>query len=298
MEEFEREGMIDTIRCRRDGEPIQYIAPGAERRWRARDLVDIHWKLTGIETPSESYNRIMSCIIGHANPNTGRCQLKRKLIAAETGYSIETVKRVIKWWVSKKFLVVESAGIGRSNAYHPQWELFELHYIAIAEDINAQKEAWRHEAALQRHGGVIKGTHTWVIKGTHEGVITVTHMNLKVEPQRRNLIQNGRTHLRRVTPHLLKAKKEKKKRATKGSPSWRPLPLLRLRGRRRRNALKLTCSAYRAPNMTRCLNGCHTPARCMTRRLPPSSMRRTRGCCSCWMLTARRRRHEERRKTP
>jgi hypothetical protein len=140
------EGEFDpelTALSRSSEEQTQYVAPGAEQKWRARDLVDIHWKLFAIECPT-SFNRIMSCIIGHANPSTGRCQLKRKLIAAETGYSIETVKRAIKWWVSKKFLVVESTGVGRSNAYHPQWELFELHWIAAADDIEAQKEAWRH----------------------------------------------------------------------------------------------------------------------------------------------------------
>ena len=97
MEDHVRIAMIDSMQCRRE-EPTQYTAPGTEQKWRARDLIDIHWNLTGIQTPSASYNRVMSCLIGHANPTTGRCQLKQKLIAAETGYSVETVKRVIKWW--------------------------------------------------------------------------------------------------------------------------------------------------------------------------------------------------------
>src|SRR5262245_15314350 len=48
-----------------------FVAPGADQKWRARNLVDIYWVLTGIKTPSESYNRILSCIIDHANPENG-----------------------------------------------------------------------------------------------------------------------------------------------------------------------------------------------------------------------------------
>jgi hypothetical protein len=48
----------------------EFVAPGAEQKWRARNLVDIHWALTAIKTPSESYNRVLSCIIDHANPIT------------------------------------------------------------------------------------------------------------------------------------------------------------------------------------------------------------------------------------
>jgi hypothetical protein len=171
MDDWDRETMVLGIQSMRDVPITEYTAPGAEQKWRARDLVDIHWKLVGEDPPSESYNRIMSCIIGHANPSTGRCQLKRKLIAAETAYSIDTVKRAIKWWVSRNFLVVESTGIGRSNAYHPQWKLFELHYIAVAEAITAQKEAWRH-VTLQSdavHQGAPRAVHQGAPGGVHHG---------------------------------------------------------------------------------------------------------------------------------
>src|SRR5262245_36118913 len=30
-----------------------FVAPGADQKWRARNLVDIYWVLTGIKTPSE-----------------------------------------------------------------------------------------------------------------------------------------------------------------------------------------------------------------------------------------------------
>lgn len=158
MEDHERDAMIDSMRCRRE-EPTEYTAPGVAQRWRARDLVDIHWKLTGIEIPSESYNRRMSCIIGHANPDTGRCQVKQKLLATETGYSVDTVKRAVRWWGAEGFLKKQDMGRARSNAYHPQWDLFEILWIAIAKDIEEQKTVWRG----------IKGNHAEGIKGHHDG---------------------------------------------------------------------------------------------------------------------------------
>jgi hypothetical protein len=162
MEGWERETMILGIQSMRAAPLTKFTAPGSEKKWRARDLVDIHWKLTGIETPSESYNRILSCLIGHANPQTGRCQVKQRLIAGETGYSVETVKRAVKWWESQGFLIKQGMGRAKSNAYHPQWDLFELMWVAIQENIKAQKEAWLD--ILE----VTKGTHAGVIKGTHD----------------------------------------------------------------------------------------------------------------------------------
>ena len=52
---YDHEGNIDveaTIEERRFyGNPVRYIAPGADKKWRARDLLDIHWKLMGIKCP-------------------------------------------------------------------------------------------------------------------------------------------------------------------------------------------------------------------------------------------------------
>ena len=178
MEEYEREGMIDSLRCRRD-EPVEYVAPGAEQRWRARDLVDIHWELVGVPTPSPSYNRIMSCIIGHANPTTGRCQVKQRLIAAETGYCVKTVRRAVDWWVAHGFLIEQDMGLAKSRAYHPQWNLFEMHWIAIAEDIKALKESWRGNSTEPPMD--IKGS----IDGGHQGVHRDGHHAVQYESQRR-----------------------------------------------------------------------------------------------------------------
>jgi hypothetical protein len=134
---------------------VVYVAPKDDQKWRARDLIDIHWGLTKIETPSPSYNRIMSCIIGHANPKDGVCYVRQKLIAIETGYSRDTVKRAVKWWKAQGFLETESRGLAHALAYHPQWDLLEMHWIAASEDIQAQKQAWRVEV----HQGAPREVH-------------------------------------------------------------------------------------------------------------------------------------------
>src|SRR5262245_4481415 len=155
-------------------QPTQYQAPGADQKWRARNLVDIYWVLTGIKTPSESYNRILSCIIDHANPKNGICYPRQSTIAIETGYSIETVKRAIRWWIKQSFLKTESRGLGHALAYHPQWDLLESFWIGVTADINEQKVS-----------KVIKGTYAKVIKGTYgEGHHGDLH-NLKAETSKK-----------------------------------------------------------------------------------------------------------------
>lgn len=155
---FDHEGQVDidatrAERLERDGKPIEYIAPGVDSKWRARDLVDIHWKLTGIYTPSVSYNRIMACIIGHANPYNGVCCPRQEIISAETDYSRDTINRAIKWWVKQGFLVIESRGLGAALAYHPQWPALDLLYAAIADEIEAKKEALSRNSRAASRGG-------------------------------------------------------------------------------------------------------------------------------------------------
>src|SRR5262245_50074772 len=92
LSETNQEKAIEAMRERRER---KFIAPGAERKMRAWDLVSVHWKLTGpdLQPPAESYNRIMACIIDHANAHSGVCNPGHVAIAIETGYSVETVKR-------------------------------------------------------------------------------------------------------------------------------------------------------------------------------------------------------------
>jgi hypothetical protein len=160
LDEKYQENAIEAMRERRDMQkPVKFTPPGVERKWKARDLVDIHWKLTGpdLQPPAESYNRIMSCIIGHANPYNGSCYPSHTTIAIETGYSVETVKRAIRWWCKHKFLETESRGLAKALAYHPQWDLFETFWLAVAEDIITQKETYRESP--RPTSKVIKGTY-------------------------------------------------------------------------------------------------------------------------------------------
>ena len=48
--DHDREMMIEPIQSQREwnGEQTQYTAPERDQKWRARDLLDIHWNLTGI----------------------------------------------------------------------------------------------------------------------------------------------------------------------------------------------------------------------------------------------------------
>jgi len=182
--EFDREATIENRELLGEGKRLQYTAPGVEQKWRARDLVDIHWKLVSIDPPSESYNRIMSCIIGHANPHNGRCQLKQKLIAAETGYSVDPVQRAIKWWESKGFLKTQSMGLGRSTAYQPQWNLFELHFIGVAHDIATQKESWALASCYQPASENVPVPHQGAARGGHHGAVHESQIGIsKDEPQ-------------------------------------------------------------------------------------------------------------------
>jgi hypothetical protein len=156
MDDWDRETMVLGIQSMRDAPLTEYTAPGAEQKWRARDLVDIHWKLVGEDPPSESYNRIMSCIIGHANPTTGRCQLKQKLIATETGYSRDTVTRAVNWWEAKGFLIRQNTGRARSNAYHPQW-LARMPITLNGKFSNCITSPWRATSKLKRKLGSAVG---------------------------------------------------------------------------------------------------------------------------------------------
>jgi hypothetical protein len=217
--EFDRE--LTALSRTSEGRP-EFVAPGAEQKWRARDLLDIHWGLVGIETPAKSFNRIMSCIIGHANPNTGRCQLKQKLIAAETNYSVKTVKRVTDWWVAKGFLKVQPTGLARSLAYHPQWDLFEMHWIAIAEDINAQKESW------ERHGDTpmdIKGGIAMDIKGgIDDGHHAVQHESQIGTSKKES--QPERAHPPSASDaHVISSSEGKKEEALQGEQEAKPSTL-------------------------------------------------------------------------
>jgi hypothetical protein len=189
MDDFERETMALSIQSMRGSPITQYTTPGGAQKWRARDLLDIHWNLVGIACPV-SFNRILSCIIGHANPTTGRCDPKQKLIATETGYSRDSVIRAVKWAEAEGFLKSEARGLGRSKAYHPQWALFEMFWVAIADDIETQKATSRGRDGISTCSN--KGQHACSNKEQHDVLQHVA----KHESQ--NETSKDETHPKRV----------------------------------------------------------------------------------------------------
>jgi hypothetical protein len=142
---FDHDGEIDVeaTRAERESEPVQYVPPADKQKLRARNLVDIHWPLAGVDKTPAKYRPVMSCVLNHANPKTGRCQVKQKTIAIETGLSLSTVKRAIKWWERRGFLKVQPVGRGRSNAYHPQWDSFDINWTRVTKKIEAEKQGRR-----------------------------------------------------------------------------------------------------------------------------------------------------------
>jgi hypothetical protein len=198
--EFDFEATLENHVGNRDGR-VEYITPGAQTKWRARNLVDIHWKLVGAELqpPAETYNRIMSCIIDHANPVNGVCYPKQGILAIETGYSEDTVQRAVKWWVKNKFLVTEGRGIARSLAYHPQWRLLEEFYIAVLTDIKEQKEA---ASRTVRHAE------------PHQGAVREPHHGAVPEPQ--SITSKKEPHPERRPSAMVSSVKDKKEGIQRG----------------------------------------------------------------------------------
>jgi biotin operon repressor len=170
----------------------EFVAPGAEKKWRARDLLDIHWNLANIKCP-ESFNRVLSCIIDHANPHNGLCYPSQAIIAIETGVSVDTVKRAIKWWKKQGFLVTESRGLGHALAYHPQWDLLESFWVAAKSDIDEQKASRCTKGPYDVvHQGALREGHQGALReGQHAAL-----QNLKLEPQ--TLTPKNEPHPERV----------------------------------------------------------------------------------------------------
>src|SRR5262245_14027919 len=75
---YDYNGKVDveaTIEQRKErgSEKIKYTAPVEDQKWHAKNVISIHWKLTGIKCPFPSFIPIMTCLIDHANPSKGRC---------------------------------------------------------------------------------------------------------------------------------------------------------------------------------------------------------------------------------
>jgi hypothetical protein len=130
----------------------EYTAPQPDQKWRARNVLSIHWNLIAEKyaCPYPSFMSIMACIIDHSNPKTGRCDVGVWLVGRETGYTERWVRIVTAWIAANTpFLRIE-ARPGKTNAYHVQWTALEEIWRKIDKHLAAEKKAYRASSS----GGV------------------------------------------------------------------------------------------------------------------------------------------------
>jgi hypothetical protein len=137
--EFDVEATIELNRMTK----TEYAAPKAEQKWRIKNLIAMHWKLTFMHCPQKSYLRVLYCLIDHANSENGRCDPGVDVMAIETGYSARTVRDAIRWAEDMRMLQVERRGLGKTNAYHIAWDALEQIWLDLAETIKADKQSLR-----------------------------------------------------------------------------------------------------------------------------------------------------------
>jgi hypothetical protein len=143
---FDHEGNFDlaaTIEDRRHFGPdrVEYQAPAEDQKWRARNFIAFHFRWFTYKCPP-AYRDVLLCVIDHANPKNGRCNVRQKIIALECNLRRETVNRALNWWAENTyFLDIEHRGPTRANAYHVLWDHLEAEWHAIQEMIEANKDS-------------------------------------------------------------------------------------------------------------------------------------------------------------
>ena len=85
MEDFEHTGMIDALQCGRD-EPTDYVPPPRGVKWRV-------FRAIGMLPIQSNDKAVLTLIVDHANPTTGRADPGQLRIARLLGLTIRTVKR-------------------------------------------------------------------------------------------------------------------------------------------------------------------------------------------------------------
>ena len=90
MEDYERDAMVDSIRCRReDVEPELPENPPPDAKWKAKQGLN-RLNLNGAE------HDVMGCLVDRANATTGLCYPSEEFIAGWTGRPLRTVQRAIR----------------------------------------------------------------------------------------------------------------------------------------------------------------------------------------------------------
>jgi hypothetical protein len=112
MEDYERDAMVDSLQCSRE-EPTKYVPPPRGTKWRIFRAIGM--------LPIESNDKaVLSLIVDHANPITGRADPGQLRIARLLGLTIRTVKRCIRRLRKTPYLSRTLRGLS-STAYQVHW---------------------------------------------------------------------------------------------------------------------------------------------------------------------------------
>jgi hypothetical protein len=118
MDDYERTGMIDSMQCKRD-DPTEYVPPPLGTKWRV-------FRAIGMLPIEANDKAVLSLIVDHANPTTGRADPGQIRIARLLGLAIRTVKRSIARLLRTPYLSRKLRGLS-STAYQVNWAAILRH---------------------------------------------------------------------------------------------------------------------------------------------------------------------------
>jgi Helix-turn-helix domain len=131
MEDYEREGMIDFLRCNRP-EPTQFIPPNRGQKQLSCYAVGALRRKGVSKEQAASVIAVLIWLIKHANPTNGRCDPSVAKLAFETGLGERSVRRAIKVAEDVGYLAVETR-TGCTSAYHLDFDAMTADFHEIEE---------------------------------------------------------------------------------------------------------------------------------------------------------------------
>jgi hypothetical protein len=146
MEDYERDAMIDSIRCRRE----EFDQPLAENpplgpKWMAKQGLN-SLNLNGAEYA------VMGCLLDRASSHSGLCYPSEEFIAGWTRRPLRTVQRAIRSLWEKRLINITRRSM-TSSRYFVQWApLFSAYRHQKAfEKLNTKRNAQRHAQKVADH---------------------------------------------------------------------------------------------------------------------------------------------------
>ena len=123
MEDRERDGMINSMRCRREEiSPELPENPASLPKWQAKQGLN-RLNLNGAE------HDVMGCLIDRANPTSGLCYPSEEYIAGWIDRPLRTVQRAIRTLWDKRLINITRRS-ATSNRYFIQWPTLSIAYRA------------------------------------------------------------------------------------------------------------------------------------------------------------------------